>query len=299
MTAMTKNIRSMFNDSGLNFEVEKRKIYYPDNNGKKIVAPDNVMLARVDTGEGLAVVGKNYQPIQTSEVVGFVDEVLADTPFEINSMRSFRGGRLFMMRCISDKLFSVGKNKDKLQFAFNAVGSHDATHSLRMFAAIGRLVCTNGLVADGVSQSVSIRHTKNASIAVENEKEKFGTYVEALTELKQDFIGMYNTQISDEDLQRYFAQVFPISKDLKFQTRINNIHNQLHELYEHGKGANMATGTLWGAYNAVTEYVDHYRTVKGREGFDEDTLRAESINIGSGAKIKTLALTAAQKIIQN
>ncbi len=40
---------------------------------------------------------------------------------------------------------------------------------------------------------------------------------------------------------------------------IKATHEKILELYETGVGAELARGTLWGAYNAVTKYVDHYR----------------------------------------
>ncbi len=50
-------------------------------------------------------------------------------------------------------------------------------------------------------------------------------------------------------------------------------------LHETGKGSDMARGTLWGAYNAVTEYVDHHKEYRGEaEG------RFASTMLGGGAQ---------------
>jgi hypothetical protein len=43
----------------------------------------------------------------------------------------------------------------------------------------------------------------------------------------------------------------------------------------------MAKGTLWGAYNAVTELVDHYRRPNA-----DDTAGLKSMWFGSGESIK-------------
>ena len=55
----------------------------------------------------------------------------------------------------------------------------------------------------------------------------------------------------------------------------------------------MARGTLWGAYNAVTEYVDHFRLPKAG-----GSARLKSIWFGSGDKqIKKTAFQATIDIL--
>jgi hypothetical protein len=50
----------------------------------------------------------------------------------------------------------------------------------------------------------------------------------------------------------------------------------------------MTQGTLFGAYNAVTEYVDHYRLES-----KSDSTRLKSMWYGSGETIKKKAFNAA------
>jgi len=58
----------------------------------------------------------------------------------------------------------------------------------------------------------------------------------------------------------------------------------LQELFEDGRGANLpkVRGTLWGAYNAITEFVDHTR------GRTEET-RLEAAWFGAGKVTKEKA----------
>ena len=66
--------------------------------------------------------------------------------------------------------------------------------------------------------------------------------------------------------------------------------DDLQRLFESGQGAEHHRGTVWGAYNAVTEWVDHER------GRSEDTRLASSW-WGEGSKIRERASGAAAKLV--
>ena len=67
----------------------------------------------------------------------------------------------------------------------------------------------------------------------------------------------------------------------------------MFELYHTGKGSDIpgVKGSLWGAYNAVAEYVDHYATVKNED--KDSTNRLKSIWFGNGEQIKNKAFNKA------
>jgi hypothetical protein len=65
-----------------------------------------------------------------------------------------------------------------------------------------------------------------------------------------------------------------------------NVIHEVTQKFEHGRGNDMpgVKGTLWAAFNGVTEYVDYTRTTRG--GSDS---RAKSLLFGSGATLKQKA----------
>ena len=73
---------------------------------------------------------------------------------------------------------------------------------------------------------------------------------------------------------------------------IKATHEKILELYETGVGAEMARGTLWGAYNAVTEYVDHYR-LKSKS----NSMRLKSMWYGTGDILKKKAFKSAVEML--
>jgi hypothetical protein len=84
--------------------------------------------------------------------------------------------------------------------------------------------------------------------------------------------------INQNDLACYVRQVFGIkSKQLNGQQR--RILESCFRLFEEGRGADLpgVRGTLWGAYNAVTEYLAYER------GKGQDT-RLASLWFGDSAR---------------
>ena len=100
-------------------------------------------------------------------------------------------------------------------------------------------------------------------------------------------------KVTDKQLMDYVKALVPQNPDAKFQTRNENIRQAILELHETGQGAEMSRGSLWGAFNAVTEYSDHVQHSR------DTTKQLKSIWFGSGEKLKLKAFGLAQKMLMN
>jgi len=108
--------------------------------------------------------------------------------------------------------------------------------------------------------------------------------------LEQIFKPMSLKQINNEALLKYIKTLVPDNEDAERHTRTENIRNQILNIYETGQGANLSRGTLWGAYNAVTEYVDHV-------GGSDVGKKLNSIWFGSGSRLKIEAFELAKEML--
>ena len=79
-------------------------------------------------------------------------------------------------------------------------------------------------------------------------------------------------------------------------TQKENTRNDLYNLFENGQGQKTGNKhSIWKAYNSITEFVDHHRTVKN---LDKDkTNKLQSIWFGSGAKLKERAYNQALTLV--
>ena len=89
-------------------------------------------------------------------------------------------------------------------------------------------------------------------------------------------------------LNDFLKKIFPDPPDKERSTRMTMVREKVVELTENGIGAEMAKGTLWGAYNAVTELIDHYRRTTA-----DDMAGLKSMWFGSGERLKKKAFETA------
>lgn len=152
----------------------------------------------------------------------------------------------------------------------------------------------------GQSDSYGIPHRSNwheRSKMVKDLLNQSVRYFEKFAEIGRE---MVKKPMDHEDkLARYFDVIFPDPTDAKTNTRNASIKNRLVELWENGAGNDNpeVKGSLWAAYNAVTEWVDHERGTRGNDDLVRSNNRAKSLMFGSGATIKEKAFHTAVELL--
>ena len=166
------------------------------------------------------------------------------------------------------------------------MNSHDGSGPVRVKLTPIRVVCENTLAMalNGGEQEVHIRHTQNAQAKLEKAHEVLGLSNHLYGQLETIFNQMGKKHLSRQQRIAYIEKVFPLPEENNPRGSVAGIRAKLFELEEIGKGAEMVRGTLWGSYNAVTEYVDHFRLPKANP-----SARLKSIWLGTGEGIKKAA----------
>ena len=284
----------------LHWPVEKRPIWFMGMKG--LVEANNILdasgremnvMVRADNDLPLGVVGKDYVPIQNHEAFAFMDSVVQDASAKYHTAGSLRGGRVIWILMKLPSHIVVGKNDlvDKYLLMMNR---HDGTGKAICKFTATRVVCQNtlSLAMREAQTTVSIVHTGNMEKKVSQARKVLGLANEFFMDLDQVFDLMYTTKINDSALDVYLNEVF--TKDTEYaDAEIEVCKN----LYHKGAGHEMAIGTLWGAYSAVTEYVDHHRLSGYLESPAKQDQYLNSVMVGSGATIKSKAYTAATALI--
>jgi len=146
-----------------------------------------------------------------------------------------------------------------------------------------RVVCANTLNLalsslkgnKGVKQSFKIRHTATASGKVQQAREALGlanTYMDKFDKLAQEMI---SKEITKAKFDEIVALAYPApEKDAKGSFKKHNDKVDLIQSIYVGEYNNTISGTAWGAFNALTERLDWYRS--GRGGDNESILAAAS-----------------------
>jgi hypothetical protein len=126
---------------------------------------------------------------------------------------------------------------------------------------------------------------------INNVRNELGIYLQSgFTEFEEMSNALAGVMLSDAELKDYLKEVFNVSEGKDIPTRTQNNMNRVVELFESPTNQVPGTrGTMWAAYNAVTEYADHEINVRDKRDFG----RMDSVIFGRGAEIGKRALATA------
>jgi phage/plasmid-like protein (TIGR03299 family) len=252
---------------------------------------------RSDTKVPLAVVGSRYTPIQNEDAFAFLDNLVGQSAAMFHTAGSLHDGRrVWALAKLPNDLVIVPK--DRVDKYLLLVNSHDGTSALTCRFVATRVVCENTLLAAlrerGVTPHVAIKHTRNATARVEEARRVLGISVQYFEVFGRRCQAMASKQLSQRMLAEYLRAVVPLAAagEVAAAGRIQRVHDALTFLFEKGRGNHLpgVRGSLWAAYNAVTEYADHVRGVT-KQGPRPTWL--ESSAFGDGANLKRRAFAAA------
>jgi len=137
-----------------------------------------------------------------------------------------------------------------------------------------RVVCKNTL-NEALERGPAIRvaHTRDMKVRLEDAGDVVLKAIQRhFDELARRFQAMLAVQIAEATLHTYLKAVFPDPSpktgEKRFKKALAQAQRDRQEsarLFTEGKGNDLkgVRGTLWAAYNGVTEYVDFYRSTYG------------------------------------
>lgn len=274
---------------GLDFTVEKVALRTVDN---PAAIPDRFALRRTDTSDVLGLVTDFYKPLQNREAFGFFDGVFGKgkARYEVSGVLG-KGEKVWLLAKLPGE-FTVGR-EDLVGKWLLLTNGHDTNEPVRAKFTPIRVVCQNTLNAAlrDTQSEIRVQHIGNVPAKLElagKLLKQAGIYFD---EIQTVFSGFQKFQIKGSALRNYAMRVIvgdetPKFEDLSPAARKSIL--RIEELHETGRGSDIKSvrGTLWGAYNAVTEYVDHDKT--------NDSLAYMAT--GRGSVIKQRAFGVAQDL---
>ena len=246
-------------------------------------------LRRSDTGRILGVMGKDYTPVQNTELAEFCYE-LADLQADVTveSAGSLRQGRRVWFLLRSSSLFVGGNENDEVKPYVFIYNSNDGSSALELMPTSIRVVCANtAKAARQHSEKNSFRHTPSILDRVKQHIptlracfesiEQQVAHAGVLSEMEVDescldslYYRVYDECIAkipsagdpeDGDAKKSGAKrdkAFEIIKHWKFLQR--------EECDAHGFSLNM-----WTASQAVTAWLDHDMPITLRKNSKHDS----------------------------
>ena len=270
----------MLNLAGLaNWNVRLEEIELPNGYTSALTPQFRVVRDHPTDGnpDVLGVVGSRYNVYQNEEMYDFADSLLDGARWETGG--SLKNGSVVFGSLALERETVLDPNgvSDVVKNYILVSSSHDGTTSLQASVTPVRVVCANTLAValKGAKQTFKIRHTPAMEGKVSAAREALGLAHQYLDEFDSMAQSMIEKEITDKVWYEIVRAAYPKpEKDSKGSfVKWDNKVMELESIYR-GDTNFMIADTAWGAYNALTERLDWYRTA--RKGNEENIYAAAS-----------------------
>ena len=281
-----------------NWNVRKLSLTMTDENGVQMELPNRWATAYTNpvtnATEYLGVVGSNYTPIQNEANTELLNALVDESGAHFETAGSLRGGRDTFISMKFPDTMQVG-GFDTLDLYLVAMNSHDGTSPFRFVVTPVRVVCANTQAAAlrDAKASFSIRHVRGATGHIQEAREALGMTFKYFNDFEMHAERMLNESVTDFEFERIVSHLFnaEAAKTKRQQSTAEaHIGNVMH-LWKNSETMEGINGTRWGAYQAVTEYTDHFMKVRNTGG-SESISRATRSVVGPVVSLKEAAFAA-------
>lgn len=308
-----RDVQRTLDDAGLNWTVEKVPMYLKESGKLGRMVPGRSAIVRVEDQLILGTAGKLFTPVQNADAFAPLQIACDQFGAEIQSAGALgNGDRQWMLLSLPGDVLKVSQG-DELKPFFLVANAHTSERSQSLtarFTAV-RVVCSNTLSAAMKADraAVAIPHHKNAN----DRLDEISEVIERMYRVYQDsvkvFKAMSRVKITPEQHFDYLKSVFKLrdeDEDLRLTKALSvagarEQEGRVSKVFEardnamwfldNGKGTGR---TAWGAWNAVTEYIDHVSILKKDGHLRKDGFETAVFGYGAYTKQRALDLALAR-----
>lgn len=254
--------------SGLDFEVEKKPVYFNANfgleneNGKTLPpkftkVEDQFATVRTDTNQFFGIVSDSYQILQNREAFDFLDSlVLGGAKFETAGFFKKNGAASYITMS-AEPMNILGDNFDNY---FMISNGHDGGSAVKVAITPIRSYCRNSaiLALKKATSIISIQHSKTMSDKLVAAKEILTANSNYLNELKTVAEELAVKPFSQEAFEALTKKLYPVNEDQSEIIQIRNLA-QIEKLMKAYKEDDLQNfnGSAWKAIQAVSDFESH------------------------------------------
>jgi phage/plasmid-like protein (TIGR03299 family) len=285
----------------LNWSCAKEPMFLADGQIAKSMA-----VVRSTDRQIVGEVGADYTILQNAQAIDWFAPFIDSGQASIECVGSLReGSRIFVLARLAADPLCVVPGDEMCPYLLLA-NSHDGSLRLHVgFSAI-RVVCANTLAqarTDGRSKLLQIRHTRGIHLALETVRQTIDLAKQQFAASIEQYQRLAATGCDDAMLRKFVNIVFrapelPEAPTVHVAelcesetTRKSRVYGKIAERFAVGMGANISgvRGTLWGALNAVSEFVQYERGTDAARRLDETWF-------GTGAQLNQRAIEVALQL---
>jgi phage/plasmid-like protein (TIGR03299 family) len=238
----------------------------------------------------LDVVSNDWNPVQNLEAFEFFNDFIAEGGMEMHTAGSLKGGQIvWALAKINDGFTINGKDEVESYLHFSNFHKYGFSTDVR-FTPV-RVVCNNTLTLSlnsKVERFVKISHRREFN--GDNVKLMLGVAADKLAQYKEMASFLSTKQYTGENVVDFMKRLFPVAGGDKAKKELSKTANIALGVLDTQPGADMAPGSWWNAFNAVTFTTDH---LMGRSADNRLTSAWYGVNKNVKADALELALKMA------
>lgn len=251
--------------AGLDWNVVKMPLFA---SSKHIPVPDKFAIVRKTaqliqkSDSVLGVVGKDYTPLQNKDAFKFFDPIVGENAAIYHTAGALgQGERVWILAKLPGEIRVVGEDISEKYLLLS--NSHDGKSSVQIKFTPIRVVCQNTLtLALNDGQSFKVAHFSDIHEKLKQAHKLMGIITQKFDEVEEQFKAMSRIKVNTNRLKEYLAEVYPDSNEPDKMELVRRDRGWSEYFFDQGRGNRMkgVAGTLWAAFNGVTEWQDHRKS---------------------------------------
>ena len=250
----------------LDWRVRKVPLYVAGGNrlhevpGKYAVVREDLVGSK--DCRALGIVGEPYRVLQNRDAFRFFDPIVGEGAAVYHTAGALGAGeRVWILAKLPGEIRVAAR--DAVEKYLLLANSHDGSSAVQVTFTPIRVVCQNTLaMALGARAAYRARHDRDLFAGLHDVRRAMGLITARYDAIGAAFDALARVEMDAAAVKAYAADVFPPPADVDDERAWERVDAQRYwtaRLFEHGAGndAPGVAGTLWAAYNAVTELVDH------------------------------------------
>jgi len=287
------NVADALSAANLDWNVELKPMFI--ESGEKV--PKRKAVVRDVDGAVLSTVGDKYHPIQNSEAFGILQPACEQFGVVIETAGALNNGeKVWMLARLPESIEVV--EGDRVDGYFLVRSSHNGKSCMTARPTPIRVVCANTLsiaTRDKKAGVIKLRHSSSAKDSLDDTAHLISSLVQHLKDTGETFRQLADRKMTQDEMDDYFIEVLGITEKSK-QSAVRTFSEVAELGAGKATGFEFAPGTLWTAYNALTEYVDHRIPLEASSKKGLITAQKSAL-FGSNNKLKARALKIAQALV--
>lgn len=265
--------------AGLDFEVEKKNIYYHNDQGGFDGVPNTSVLVRKDTHNPLGIVSQNrYKIVQPMDIINLYQDIAKDHDLKLEAGGALKGGKTVWALASTGRGFEI--RGDRLtEYCLLSTGFDGKATSGMLITR--RDSCWNTLEVAMQKGLNKVSYTHAQTFEFHTAKRDMGFLTSDNSRYIADLEKLAAHKVTDHVAQSFFAKLYFGDTAIEELTTVQqNKLQALMFIYANEPTQRDITGSLWGVVNAVTFNQDHV----GRARSEDNRLTSAWFGAGRNTK---------------